>query len=837
MITTIWILLPILLFGILSYRRASLVAWTLTFTVYFLALTWLSSLSVVTLSILWTLFLATALVLNIKPLRRVLITKHLYKIYCKSLPTLSTTEGEALAAGTVGWDGELFSGMPNWSKMLAFPKPQLSKEEQDFINNKVSKLCAMIDNWDITHNRFNLPNEIWDYLRSEGFFGIIIPKEYGGLEFSAYAHSTILTMIAGRSMSVGSVVAVPNSLGPAELLLHYGTKEQQDHYLPRLAQGIEIPCFALTGPEAGSDASSMPDYGIICKGTFDGKEVTGIRLNWDKRYITLAPIATVLGLAFKLYDPNHLIGEKESLGITCALIPTNLPGITIGRRHYPLNCAFPNGPTQGKDVFIPLDFIIGGIKMAGQGWRMLTECLAAGRAISLPSMATGGSEVAAYATGAYSRIRNQFHLPIGKFGGVEEALSRIAGNTYIMEATRVFTVGAIDRGEKPAVPAAISKYHVTELGRRIVNDAMDIHGGKGICMGPKNYIANTYQETPISITVEGANILTRSMIIFGQGAIRCHPYVLKEMESTSANNPSLGLKQFDNSFFPHLGFILSNCIRTFIIGITNAWFVSVPNKPLKRYYQHLTRFSAALAYVSDVAMFTLGGSLKRKEKLSGRLGDVLSMLYLGSAVLKQYDEHGHLDYELPVVHWACQSILERAQNRLHEALVNFPNPILGFLLRLWVFPLGQRHTQPTDKLGHTVARMMLDPDSLRTSLARDVYLTPGIKNPVGSMEIALQKIIAVEPLEQILQQAIRDKKIKGYTYADRVKDAQSNKLITEEEATQLLEAYKARREVLAVDDFSPEEIEGRFVDTEVSGTSELPLRRTDGERAGAREDF
>lgn len=810
--TTIWILTPIILFLVLSYRRANLLWWTGIFGLYLLVLTLVSSLSVVSLVACWLVFSLFALVLNIKPLRRWLLTRHIYKIFRTSLPTLSLTEQEALAAGTVGWDGELFSGMPNWEKMLSSPKPKLSAEELDFINNTVSELCSMINNWDITHNRFNLPNEIWAFLKANRFFGIIIPKEYGGLNFSAYAHSTILTKIAGKSMSVASVVAVPNSLGPAELLLHYGTKEQQDHYLPKLAQGIEIPCFALTGPEAGSDASSMPDYGIVCKDIFEDKEIVGIRLNWDKRYITLAPIATVLGLAFKLYDPDHLIGQKESLGITCALIPTNLPGITIGRRHYPLSSAFPNGPTQGQNVFIPLDWIIGGVKMAGQGWRMLVECLAAGRAISLPSMATGGSEVAAYATGAYSRIRNQFHLPIGKFGGVEEALARIAGNTYIMEATRVFTVAAIDRGEKPAVPAAISKYHVTELGRKVVNDAMDIHGGKGICMGPKNYLASSYQETPISITVEGANILTRSMIIFGQGAIRCHPYILKEMQSVLDPDEKQGFKAFDNAIFPHLGFVLSNQIRTLVMGITGGKFVGVPDKPLKSYYQAFTRFSAALAFVSDIAMFTLGGNLKRKEKLSGRLGDVLSMLYLGSAVLKQFEENGEPDFELPVVNWACQTILCNAQTKLYEALVNFPNPTVGWLLRLWVFPLGKHHTEPTDKLGHKVARMMLDPDSLRASLARDAYLTPGIKNPVGSMEIALQKIIEVEPYEQKLRDAVREKKVMGYTYSERVTNAIAQGVLSEDEAKQLMDAYKARREVLAVDDFAPGELEDRFVE-------------------------
>ncbi|MBA2655108.1 MAG: acyl-CoA dehydrogenase [Gammaproteobacteria bacterium] len=804
----LWIALPILLLGILSYHRASLIVWTITYGLYLVFLVAFSTLSPITLSMIGAFFLVLAFILNVKPVRRMLITQSLFKTFQKSLPALSLTEKEALAAGTVGWDGELFSGMPDWSKCLAYPSPQLTPEELDFLNGPVSELCAMIDNWDITHNRFNLPDEMWQFLKTNRFFGMIIPKQYGGKEFSAYAHSTILTKIAGLSSSVASVVAVPNSLGPAELLLHYGTDEQRNYYLPRLAQGIEIPCFALTGPEAGSDASAMPDYGVVCKGTFENKEIIGIRINWNKRYITLAPIATVLGLAFKLYDPDHLIGGKESLGITCALIPTNLPGITIGRRHYPLNCAFPNGPTQGRDVFIPLDWIIGGVNMAGQGWRMIVECLATGRAISLPSMATGGAKIGSYTTGAYSRIRNQFHLPIGKFGGVEEALARIAGNTYIMEATRLFTVAAIDRGEKPAVPAAISKYHVTELGRKVINDAMDIHGGKGICMGPKNYLANNYQETPISITVEGANILTRSMIIFGQGAIRCHPYILKEMEAVQLEDKKRGLKVFDNAIFAHVGFMLSNIMRTFVLGITHARWAGAPHKEFKRYYQYLTRFSAALALVSDVSMILLGGSLKRKEKLSARLGDVLSMLYLGSAVLKQYEDHQSSEEERDVVMWACEEIIFTAQQQLHAALVNFPNPIVGALLKAWVFPWGMSHKEPTDKLGHRVARLMLNPNALRHILAKDAYLEQRPNNPVGYIEMVLKKVILAEPLEQRLYEAVRDKKIKGHTFEQKVKEGIAKEILTEAEAAQLLDGYQSKREILAVDDFAPEELEG-----------------------------
>lgn len=801
----LWITFFCGIFVSLAYQRAPLWAWTLSYGIFLFFASILSNVSGLTLTVLWGLFFALTAIFHIKFLRRLLV-KPIFTIFRKDLPHLSTTEQEALAAGTVGWDGELFSGMPDWQKCLAFPPSFLSQEEKDFINGPVSDLCAIIDNWDITHNRFNLPDEMWEFLKNEGFFGIIIPKIYGGKEFSAYAHSTILTKIAGRSMSVASVVAVPNSLGPAELLLNYGTEEQKQYYLPRLAKGLEIPCFALTGPEAGSDASAMPDYGVVCKGVYNHKEILGIRLNWNKRYITLAPIATVLGLAFKLYDPDHLIGGKESLGITCALIPTNLQGITIGRRHFPLNSAFPNGPTQGDNVFIPLDWIIGGVKMAGQGWRMLVECLAAGRAISLPSMAAGGSKVASYATGAYARIRNQFHLPIGKFGGIEEALARIAGHTYIMDATRIFTVAAIDRGEKPAVPAAISKYHVTELGRQVINDAMDVHGGKAICMGPKNYLAINYQETPISITVEGANILTRSMIIFGQGAIRCHPYILQEMNAGHNKDFKQGLVDFDRAFFGHLGFFISNSVRAFVLGLTKARFTKAPQKNFSRYYQYLTRFSAALAFVSDVSVFLLGGSLKRKEKLSARLGDVLSMLYLGSAVLKYFNDKQSPEELKPLIEWSCQCILYTAQKKLYAALVNFPNPVLAFFLKFWVFPLGKNHTEPTDKLGQQVARLMLNSDSLRSFLAQDAYLHPASNNPVGLIEEVLKKVLAAEHIEQRLLTALHDKIISGYTFEQRVGDAVFKKIITQQEAEILREANLARKEILAVDDFSFDEV-------------------------------
>jgi len=565
----LWILAFLGMVSTLGFQRASLSVWTFAITVFLLLFSILSQTSFGLVSLDWLLFAILILPLYATKLRYHFITRHILNFYRNHMPTMSSTESEALAAGTVGWEGELFQGNPDWNKLLNYPKPTLSKEEQDFINGPVKTLCSQINDWDITHHRLDLPPEMWQFLKDEGFFALIIPKQYGGKAFSAYAHSEILTMVSGISSTVASTIAVPNSLGPAELLLHYGTEEQKNYYLPRLAKGIEIPCFALTGLEAGSDAGAMTDKGIVCWGEHEGKNIIGIRLTWSKRYITLAPIATVIGLAFKLYDPEHLLANTKNLGITCALIPRNTPGISIGRRHFPCNAVFQNGPTQGNNVFIPLDWIIGGPKMAGQGWRMLMECLAAGRAISLPASAMGGSKMVAFTTGAYARIRRQFKMPIGRFEGIEVALARIAGYTYLMDATRTFTAAIIDTGEKPAVASAITKYHVTELGRTVISDAMDIHGGKGICLGPRNYLARFYQAMPIAITVEGANILTRSLIIFGQGAMRCHPYILAEFNAAMLENESLRLREFDKSLMGHLSFTISQFFRTLILGVTH----------------------------------------------------------------------------------------------------------------------------------------------------------------------------------------------------------------------------------------------------------------------------
>src|SRR5688500_1798974 len=581
----------IAVFFIFAYFGVPIVWWTIAAALLGWYLSVIADFGPVTNVVLATAFIVIALVLNISVLRRKIISDRILAIYRRILPDMSQTEKEAIDAGTVWWDADLFSGKPDWNKLLATPAPRLSAEEQAFLDGPVEELCAMCNDWEITHERLDLPPHVWQFIKDKGFLGMIIPKQYGGLGFSALAHSAVVMKLSTRSSTAAISVMVPNSLGPGELLLHYGTEQQKNHYLPRLAKGQEVPCFALTSPEAGSDAASIPDFGIVCKGMVQGKEVLGMRVTWDKRYITLGPVATLLGLAFRLYDPEKLLGEKTDLGITCALVPTNHPGVVIGRRHLPLNGVFQNGPNSGKDVFMPIDWIIGGKDYAGKGWMMLMGCLAAGRSISLPTASVGGAKALTRFTGAYARVRSQFKTPIGKLEGVEEALGRIAAHCYMMDATRIMTAGAVDLGEKPAVLSAIAKYHMTERARLCVNDAMDIHGGKGICLGPNNWVGRGYQMTPIAITVEGANILTRTLIIFGQGAIRAHPYVLREMRAAKEMQGGEAACEFDDAFTSHIGHVLRNGIRTFVYGITRAAFAPTPSacaSETKHYYRHVS---------------------------------------------------------------------------------------------------------------------------------------------------------------------------------------------------------------------------------------------------------
>ncbi len=755
------------------------------------------------LAFLWLLTLPVLVILNTPSLRQGLISTKAIVLFKEVLPALSQTEQEALDAGTVWWDGELFSGKPNWNVLLDIKTSKLSKEEQAYLDGPVNTLCSMLDDWDITHNQKDLPPEVWQYIKENGFFSMIIPKSYGGLEFSAIAHSAVVSKIASRSITAAVTVMVPNSLGPGELLLHYGTDEQRDYYLPRLASGEEIPCFALTGPENGSDAGAMPDTGIICQGEFEGEQVLGIRLNWNKRYITLGPVATILGLAFKLYDPDHLLGDKEALGITCALIPTDTVGVVIGRRHFPINMVFMNGPNQGIDVFIPMDWVIGGSKMVGQGWRMLMESLAAGRSISLPALSTGAGKLSSRATGAYARIRQQFKTPIGKFDGVEEFLTRIAGNTYLMEATRVLTASAIDLGEKPAVISAIAKYNMTERMRSVLNDAMDVQGGSGICMGPRNLLARPYQSIPIAITVEGANILTRTMITFGQGAIRCHPYVIKEITSCHSDD----LEGFDKALFGHIGFTVSNACRSLFLALTGSRFTASPSVGSdKCYYQQLTRMSAAFAFVADVSMLILGGSLKRREKLSGRLADVLSQLYLASAVLKYYHDQGRHIEDKPLMQWACEDALYNIQESLNSFLHNFPNRPMAYFIRAIVFPLGLRYSLPSDALGHKVAQVILSPSAARDRLTSGIYLPEEDHEQVAKLEDALVKVVAAEPVEQKLRSLLKKGDIEAGSKAEQAEQALKKELISQDEADKVWQAAAARWEVIQVDDFSNDEL-------------------------------
>jgi acyl-CoA dehydrogenase len=794
----------------LAYRRLSLLAFTVTFTVLLAAYTVLgaaSSPAGIWKGLLWVL-LASLWLLNLRILRKALITRPFMKAYLKLLPPMSQTEKEALEAGTVWWDGELFTGAPNWAKLLSAKPPRLTAEEQAFIDGPCEELCAMLDDWNITHERGDMPPAVWEFLKTRGFFAMIIPKKYGGLEFSAYGHSCVLAKISSRSATASSTVAVPNSLGPAELLNHYGTEEQKNYYLPRLARGEEVPCFALTGPRAGSDAGSIPDTGVVCRGVWQGREVTGLKLNFNKRYITLAPVATVIGLAFRMFDPERLLGDKADIGITCALIPRHTPGVSIGRRHFPLNVPFQNGPIHGKDVFVPVDFIIGGPAMAGSGWRMLVEQLSVGRCISLPSNTTGGAMAGVWATGAYARIRTQFNMPVARFEGVETVIARMVGLTYTMDAARSVTAGAIDGGEKPSVPSAMLKYHVTEMGRQVANDAMDVHGGKGICLGPKNYLGRGYQIVPVAITVEGANLLTRNLIIFGQGAIRCHPFVLREMNAARNPDRAAGVDEFDRALFGHIGFTISNAVRSFIMALTHARFTRAPVQgATARYYQHIVRFSASFAFAVDVSMLTLGGYLKKKEGLSARLGDVLSCLYLASMVLKHYENQGRHAEDLPILEWACRNLLYHAQEQLHGLLRNFPNRLLAAGMRVLIFPRGRIYSAPGDRLGRTIAGLVTSPTEVRDRLCQLVYRTLEPGNPLGLLQEALQLAVQLEPLEKRIRvEGVKTGKVTALDMPGRIQQALAAGLISETEAAALRDYDRKVMDLINVDDFDTSEL-------------------------------
>ncbi|MFZ6649473.1 acyl-CoA dehydrogenase [Undibacterium sp. TJN25] len=708
--------------------------------------------------VIWALLLFVPMALiAVKSLRRSLVTPTIFKIFKRILPQMSDTERDALEAGTTWWDAELFSGKPRWNKLLELPQAKLSDEEQAFLDNEVEQLCEMVNDWETTQVWQDLPPAAWQFIKDKGFLGMIIPKRYGGKEFSAYMHSQVIMKLSSRCSALAVSVMVPNSLGPAELLLHYGTEEQKNYYLPRLAKGSEIPCFALTSPYAGSDAAAIPDIGIVCRQNFNGVDTLGFRVTWHKRYITLGPVASLLGLAFRVSDPDRLLGATEDVGITCALIPTKHQGVVTGRRHWPLNAVFQNGPTSGEDVFIPMDWVIGGKEQIGKGWRMLMECLAAGRAISLPSSNVGSSKFVVRGTSAYVAFRKQFHTAIGKFEGVQEALARMGGNLYMMDAVRKISALAIDSGEKPAVISAIAKYHVTERARVIVNNGMDIAGGKGICMGPNNFLARAYQQVPIAITVEGANILTRCLIIFGQGAIRCHPFVLKEMHATTEPDARKGLHDFDDAFFGHVGFVFANLARTIVYAVTGGHAAPAPQQAddeVDEYYQAVGRLSAVFALVTDASMFVLGGSLKRRESISARLGDVLSQMYLVSCTLKRYEDEGMQETDLPYVHWSIQDALYQAQEALLGVLENFPNVFIAGLLRFLAFPFGRPYARPSDALGMEVADAMQVAGDSRERLLADTFMSKVSADPGTYGEMALQLLPQVNMIEKRLKDAI-----------------------------------------------------------------------------------
>jgi len=797
----------ILLAGaVVSYHRWRLMTWTVVSAALLIA-SWFVGGNRTAILIAAVLLALVSLPLLLPCLRRPLLSAPLLRVFRNILPPLSQTERIALETGSVGFEGQLFSGAPDWQVLLGQPKPELTAEEQAFLDGPVEQVCQMVDEWQINHVLADLPPDVWDFIKTHQFFGMVIPKHYGGLGFSALAHHKVIQKLSSISNVLSSTVGVPNSLGPGELLLHYGTEAQKNHYLPRLAAGEEVPCFGLTGPFAGSDATSIPDTGIVCKGQWQGEQVLGIRLSFDKRYITLAPVATLIGLAFRMYDPDGLIGDKRDIGITLALLPRDTPGVDIGRRHFPLNTPFQNGPIRGKDVFIPLTQLIGGVDKAGLGWNMLNECLAIGRSITLPSSASGGSRSAAVVAGAYARIRKQFGLSIGRFEGVEEALARLGGRAYATSALAQATAAAVDRGDVPAVPSAIAKYHCTTMSREVACDFMDIVGGKGIILGPHNLGGRFWQSIPIAVTVEGANIMTRSLLIFGQGAILCHPWVMKEMKAAQDPDHRAGVQAFDHTLFSHLRDGLSNAVRSFWFGLTAARVGSAPGDAYtRRFFRKLNRYSANLALMTDVSMMTLGGKLKFKESLSGRLGDVLSHLYLASAMLKRFHDEGAPQADRTLLAWVFHDSVHKMELALSAALRNFPIRPVGWLLWALIFPLGRRAHAPGDRLSRRVAATLMSPNETRERLARGIFLTPGPHNPGGRINSYLAKAIAAEPVERKFLKALKNCDTPALDFVAQLEQGVREGWITLEECQQLQELRELTIDAIRVDDFEADEL-------------------------------
>lgn len=805
----LWLLALVLGVAYLAHRRTAPLPALALVAGFLLAMGLFSRAPGWLLLLLWLPWLAVALPLALPELRRTFISAPLFAWFQRVLPPMSETERDAIEAGTVWWDGELFSGRPDWHKLLDSPRPQLTEEEQAFLDGPTEELCAMVSDWQIGQ-RLDLPPEAWEHIKRHGFFALIIPREYGGKGFSALAHSQVAMKLATRSADLASTVMVPNSLGPAELLLHYGTDQQRQHYLPRLASGEDIPCFALTGPLAGSDAGAMPDVGIVCKGQWQGQEVLGLRLTWEKRYITLGPIATLLGLAFKAHDPEHLLGEEEDLGISLALVPTDTPGVEIGRRHLPLGAAFMNGPNSGKDVFVPLDFVIGGQEMLGKGWMMLMNCLSVGRSISLPAAATGMAKFTSLVSGQYCRVREQFNVPLAAFEGIQEALARIAGNAWLMDSARILTASAVDQGEKPSVLSAILKYHLTERGRECIGHAMDVHGGKGIILGPNNYLGRAWQGAPIPITVEGANILSRNLMIFGQGAIRCHPFVLDEMALAGREDREQALTEFDQLLLRHIGFAVGNAASSLLLGLSLGRVGDAPGDNLCRpYFRALDRLAANFALLADSSMLLLGGELKRRERLSARLGDALSFLYLASAALKRYHDRDYPEHLQPLLRWALEESLGKAEQALDGLLDNFPNALMSGLLRVLAFPLGRRHPGPSDRLDAEVAGVIGRDrgDPALEELLAGCYRPQSASDPVGALQQAIDLSNASQAAQKKLQQALRSGQLRPAPGESDIAAALAAGLLEDGEAQQLQAAEAARRQVIDVDDFAKTDLE------------------------------
>ncbi|MDJ0675897.1 MAG: acyl-CoA dehydrogenase [Calothrix sp. MO_167.B42] len=793
MIIFLQILSVLILLLILGYVGVPLWVWSL----YSLAV-----LAMVNAPIwLLVMFTAVTVVMNIPLLRRSLVTFLVVKGIKKFniLPKISDTERAAIEAGTVWIDGEFFSGKPDFQRIKKEPYPQVTRELQEFLDGPVEKVCQMASDWEI-YRRQDLPPQVWEYLKQERFFGMMIPQEYGGLGFSNFAYSTVMTKLASRSFTHVATVSVPNSLGPAKLLLRYGTTAQKDYYLPRLARGEEIPCFALTEPNAGSDAASIQSSGVVFQK--DGKLY--LRLNWNKRYITLGAIATLLGLAFKLQDPENLLGKGEDVGITCALIPTDTPGVVLQRRHDPMGVPFYNSPTQGHDVVVPIDQIIGGVEQAGAGWKMLMQSLAGGRGISFPATCTGVAKLVSRVTGAYTIVRRQFGLPIGKFEGIEEPLARIGGLTYLMDAARIYTCGAVDKGEQPAVISAIAKYNLTELSRQIINDGMDIMGGAGICRGERNLLANIYTAIPISITVEGANILTRTMMIFGQGVIRCHPYVYQEIEALERGD----IQAFDRALWHHLGLTIRNIFRTRLLSIFRGYlalpFVGGVTAP---YYRKLEWASASFALIADLALFSFGGTLKRRENLTGRFADILSWMYLATATLRRFEEEGCQQEDLPFVHWAMEYSFAQIQQGLVGICENWSVSFIGRLLRLagWWWRMSPIGTLPADKIGSKVARSLQTPGEQRDRLTRGIYIPTSEEEALGRLEKAFLLSSQAEPIIKQIKYGIRTGKLPQKRPEQLITEALVAGLISRKEAELVYEAQMVRNDAIQVDSFTLEE--------------------------------